>query len=520
MKKTILTALCLAFMANVTAKEVSETTASAKALEILQCAVNGYEGKVETVVPVYADGQKAYYVVQFAPQGWVLVSADDTTEPLIGYSAEGKYVLENQPESMTALLNCYVKRINDRRLVQTQKATGWETGSSLPSKVAAKASKEKVDALITVNWNQTGKYQKYCPKNSSGQAIVGCVAVGMAQAMSVAQWPERPSGQYSYNDATFGTQYINYDNEPAYNWSNILSGANDKDDVARLLWHCGVSVNMKYGIDGSGTQDAYIATALKRNFSYPNSVKYIKRSSYEGNWEDLVYQELSEGRAVCLSGQDIANGYGHCFNLDGYDNGSYHVNWGWGGSNNGWYALNALKDNGYDYSDAAYQSLIVGIRRPSDKPSDIILGSITVEAGKPAGTIVGTIEVENEATTPPTYTFTFQGVRNPITHKYASVPFEVVDGNLVTTAILEEKTYTFTVTATDQNGNSVTRSFTITAKGSAGIAVVDNNNLQQAETTYYNMQGIQLQGAQKGMNIVVKRYTDGTKKVIKQYVKE
>ncbi len=520
MKKTFLMALCLSVLTGASAKEVSDVTASAKALEILQGAVSGFQGKVQSVVPVYSGGQKVYYAVQFAPQGWALVSADDTTEPLIGYSAEGKYVMEGQPESMTALLDCFAQKVIARKKMTVQQvADGWETGAQNRAKVAAKASgKEKVEALIQVNWNQSGKYQKYCPKNSEGQAIVGCVAVGMAQAMSVAQWPERPTGEFSYNDPTYGTQYINYDNEPAYNWSDILSGANDKDDVARLLWHCGVSVKMNYGVNGSGTQDSYIASALKRNFSYPQSVKYVKRSSYDGNWEDLVYQELSEGRAVCLSGQDTKQGYGHCFNLDGYDNGAFHVNWGWGGANNGMYALSSLKDNGYDYSDAAYQSLIIGIRRPSDKPSDIILGNQTVEAGLPAGTVVGTIEVVNEATTPPTYTYTFKGAYNPFTHKYAAAPFDVVDGNLVTTDVLSEKVYTVTITATDFNKNSVTRTFAITAKASSGISGVDQD-VQPLGVTYYNMEGAQLQSAANGVNIVVYRYSDGTKKVSKLIVK-
>ncbi len=519
MKKMLLMVVCLSALTVTNAKDVSDVTASAKALEILQGAVSGFQGKVQSVVPVYSGGQKVYYAVQFAPQGWALISADDTTEPLIGYSEEGSYVLEGQPESMTALLDCYARKVVARKQMTVQQvADGWDTGSKSAARVAAKASKEKVEALIQVNWNQSGKYQKYCPKNSAGQAIVGCVAVGMAQAMSVAQWPERPTGEYRYNDPTYGTQYINYDEQPAYNWDDILSGANDKDDVARLLWHCGVSVNMKYGTSGSGTQDSYIASALKRNFSYPQSVKYVKRSSYEGNWEDLVYQELSEGRAVCLSGQDTKQGYGHCFNLDGYDNGAYHVNWGWGGSNNGWYALSSLKDNGYDYSDAAYQSLIVGIRRPSDKPSDIILGSQTVEAGLPAGTIVGTIEVVNEATIPPTYTYTLKGSYNPITHKYNAAPFDVQDGNLVTTDVLSEKVYTVSITATDFSGNSVTRTFAITAKASAGIAGVDQDT-QPLGVTYYNMQGTQLQSAVKGVNIVVYRYSDGTKKVSRQIVK-
>lgn len=494
--------------------------ASAKAQEIMTQVASNFQGKVASVSPVSYQGQKAYYVVQFVPQGWALISADDTTEPLIGYNTDGKYETNNQPESMVALLDCFSKKIVDRKRALVNQVAGWDAGSKLYAKSITRAGKEDIEPLIQVKWNQSGSYKKYCPKNSSGQAIVGCVAVAMAQAMSVAQWPMRPVGEYSYNDPTYGVQYINYDNEPAYNWKAILSGANGNDDVARLLWHCGVSVNMKYGTDGSGTQDYYIATALQRNFSYPKSAKYVKRSTYDGDWDALVYQELSEGRAVCLSGQDLKGGYGHCFNLDGYAGGAYHVNWGWGGQNNGYFMLNGLKDAtmNMDYSDPAYQSLIIGIRRPSDKPSDILISNLTVQAGQPAGTVVGTFEVENEAAVPPTYTYKFQGAYNVVTHRYGKAPFTVVDGNLVTTDVLEAKSYSLTITATDQNGNSITRTFTIKAVASTGISDV-SQNAKEASVCYYNLQGLQIDKPEKGINLIEYRYADGHRKVVKQIVK-
>lgn len=495
--------------------------ASAKAQEIMSTVSAGFEGKVSKVSPVLYNGQEAYYVVQFAPQGWALIAADDTTEPLIGYSATGTYVMDGQPESMKALLECFSTKITDRKRHVTNQVAGWETGSKFYARSASRAAKGDVEPLIQVNWNQSGSYAKYCPKsNSAGQAIVGCVAVGMAQAMSVAKWPEHPTGEYTYSDPTYGTQYINYDKEPAYNWDDILSGANGKDDVARLLWHCGVAVNMKYGKDGSGTQDTYIASALPRNFSYPKSVKYVKRSSYDGSWEDLVYQELSEGRAVCLSGQDLKGGYGHCFNLDGYAGGAYHVNWGWGGANNGYFMLNGLKDAtmNMDYSDPAYQSLIIGIRRPSEKPSDITLSNLTVSEDSPVGTEIGTVEVVNEAQTPPTYTFSLQGAYNPITHKYASVPFAVENGKLVTTSELTAGTKTFSMTATDQNGNSITRSFTITITSSTGINNI-SSNAQVEGVTYYNIEGAKMASSQKGVNVMEYKFADGSKRVVKQVIK-
>lgn len=521
MKRPLLSIVCLLAAIVLQAKEVSVSIASSKALAIMKERVAGFDASVSSVTPVSHNGVKAYYVVQLAPQGWVLISADDTTEPLIGYSADGQYSVDNQSETMRSVMECYATRIVDRARHLSHVATGWETKSAAAMATRATTS-DNVEPLIKVKWNQSGSYKKYCPSNSQGQAIVGCVAVAMAQAMSVARWPLHASGEYSYTDPTYGTQYINYDNEPAYDWDDIIAGNNNKDGAARLLWHCGVSVNMQYGVSGSGTQDSYIATALKRNFSYPSSVRYVKRSSYDGDWNELILNELKNGRAVCLSGQDLKNGYGHCFNLDGYSNGAYHVNWGWGGSNNGYFELNALKDltMNMDYSNAAYQSVIVGIRQPSDKPSDIVLSNYSVAEGQAVGTVVGSIEVENEATTTPTYTYSVLGAYSAVFHRRLPAPFEVKDGSLVTTEVLKasDGNRNITITATDQNGASVSRDFTIKVTSADAVETVKAGKSMATEHVY-GIDGKRRTATCKGINIIKRTSTDGTHSTTKSIVR-
>ena len=516
-KKLTLSIACLFLALTGQAAEVTPETAKLKAKEIMNARFASFNDAEATVTPVMYNGEKAYYVVQFA-QGWTLIAADDRTEPLIGFSDEGTFVVNDMPAPVRSVIDCFSRRITDRARHLSAKSAGWETGSSSSSRAATRAA-AAIEPLIHVKWNQSGAYKKYCPTNSDGQAIVGCVAVGMAQAMSVVRWPNRPTGSFSYTSENFGYQSIDYDKEPAYDWDDIIAGNNNKDGAARLLWHCGVAVKMEYGISGSGTQTTYIVSALQRNFSYPKSVAYHDRSEYtDEEWHALMYNELANGRAIAFKGYDPIGGYGHCFNLDGYNNGAYHVNWGWGGSNNGYFELHALKDltMGMDYSEAQYQGAVIGIRAPSDKPSDIILSNTDVLAEQPAGTVVGDIEVETEATDNPTYTWEILGPYNPILHKRLPAPFEVKDGQLVTTDVLAFKdgNRAITITVTDNKGNSLSRDFTIKVLNSSGISGVENDN-NCISTTTYDLGGRKNAGIGDGVNIQTQRFADGTRKAKK-----
>ena len=470
------------------------------------------------VTPVSYEGMTAYYIIQFN-EGWMLISADDMSKPLIGYSDQGIFQTENQPENMRGMMDVYCQQIKRNSQIKGAPHIDWESRPDTERLNRASGDK-RIKPLIEVNWNQSGLYKKYCPKDADGQAVVGCVAVGMAQAMSVAQFPPRPTGTHNYNSATYGNIYIDYDKEPDYNWADILSGANSRDDVARLLYHCGVAVNMDYGVSGSGTQTSYIPGALKKYFGYPDCVTYYTRNSYSGDWQDLILTEIENGRAVAYSGHDPVKNYGHCFNLDGWDGTFFHVNWGWGGANNGYFGVDGLRDATMDMDYTSGQGVVVGIRAPSEKPSNIILSYNYVLADQPAGTVVGSITVESEAKDP-TYTFTIRGEYSVLFHTNLPAPFEIVDGNLVTTESLSMEDYpegiNIEIIATNnQNKESVTRHFTIFLTDSTGVGTVSKKDRQLISETFYSLTGTELDSTAKGIVIVRRKYSDGTSETVKK----
>ena len=297
MKKLALTIFSLLLAATGFAKEISQSEAVEVAQRMMK-QKNVKVTEVSSVTPLNFNGQKSYYAVQFQPSGWALISADDVATPLIGYSAEGEFPVLNMPENMRGWLGLNALQISECSNLGGVRNSTWDR-----VEIVAMAASDKVSPLIKVQWNQGSPYNKYCPSNSSaGRAVVGCVAVAMAQAMTVPQHPSRPEGYISYNSGNpYGSQSLNYDNEPAYNWANIMSGANNKDDVARLLWHCGLATQMQYGPGGSGTQTSYVPGALKSYFGYPSSVTYLSRSSYKDlEWNSMLLGELKAGRPVIV----------------------------------------------------------------------------------------------------------------------------------------------------------------------------------------------------------------------------
>jgi hypothetical protein len=382
---------------------------------------------IKSIEPYKLFGKTSFYIVNILPEGWMLIAADDKAEPVLAYSKEGSFYSQNYPESMKVWLDDYSQMIN--RISQLDFLPvhqNWE-GSSL--KISS-ANNDVVEPLIKVKFNQSNPWNKYCPSDNNGRAVVGCVAVAMAQAMTVHKFPQRPAGYFGYNCPPYGNLFIDYNTEPAYDWNVIISGTDGKDAAARLLYHCGVSVEMGYSPSGSGTQTGKITNALKTYYSYPNSVKTYNRSSYPDDWESLIKNEIKHGRPVVYAGNDGTSNPGHAFNIDGYDGNSlYHINWGWGGQNNGYYTINNIKDGENDYTKG--QQVIVGIRPPSVAPSDIFISSLSVAANQPAGTVVGTITIDSEATNPD-YEYILKGPYSIFLHDFMPPSFYIENGELRT----------------------------------------------------------------------------------------
>lgn len=454
--------LLLSFAGGSFAAVVSEKTAVETATKLLTVrGGSSFKGGNATVETVSQEGVPMYYIVRFEKGGWALISAEDTVDPLLGYSFDSEYVSDGQPAWVQSWLKDYTDQIKlARKSPALQRHYRWA------GDVVTRASEDRIEPLVPVKWNQGVPYNAYCPAATGGpggRAYVGCVAVAMGQALSVIRYPLRGTGTKSYYSNQAGTVLsVNFDNEPDYDWDAILSGANNYDEVARLLYHCGVLIDMEYSAEGSGAITDNIPGYFKTYYGFPETCVCYSRDTYPGGdaaWHTLMQSELKRGRCVIYAGNE-GNKVGHCFNLDGWDGfEQYHINWGWGGQNNGYYTLNNLGDD-IQGSYPDNHRAVVGVAPLSETPYDIRLSTTRVAIGTPAGTPVADVTVYSDMVDAQ-YTFELKG-QQLFGGGYAEASYEVRDGKLYTTKLIEDKAIHKTVyikAINASSGNSYEKKF-------------------------------------------------------------
>ena len=164
----------------------------------MRIAEDDFSTKPYTITPMLEEGDTCYYVVQFVPEGWALISADDKVQPLIGYSEKGLFTISEVPEAARFWLNRRSKEIQALKSVKDLKRDfRWEISS-----LRSENQDDVIEPLIKVNWGQDMGFNKYCPLTKQGRkTLVGCVAVAMGQAMSVFQYPSSPKLKVSYDSS-------------------------------------------------------------------------------------------------------------------------------------------------------------------------------------------------------------------------------------------------------------------------------------------------------------------------------
>ena len=294
--------------------------------------------------------QQLYFFNIGNGDGFIIVSGDDRTPEIIGYSTEGSLNKNNMPEDMRWLLTGIAKEIES--LQQSGKALSPLTGNYQP-----------IEKLITTQWNQNAPYNALTPKVDGKHYPTGCVATAMAQIINYLH----PTGCEALPAYTTYTKKIDMEALPAttFDWSQMedsYSSTAYAPEVAKLMLYCGQSVEMDYNTNGSGASSADVPDAAAKYFGCSVLTKMVSRADYtRDDWNELIYNELAEQRPVYLRGSNAEGG--HAFVCDGYDtDGLFHINWGWGGLSNGFFLLSALSpdeqgtggsSSGYNYTLSA-----------------------------------------------------------------------------------------------------------------------------------------------------------------------
>lgn len=313
--------------------------------------------------------QPVIWAVNFDGGGFVLLSADDRAQPILGIGDAGAYDPALRVPGMDFLVEEWSRQVHHivrNGIAATPRIAGewarWEAGEANATAAAGLPLPYLpvvVPPLLSTTWNQGCYYNANCPVDGAGacsRTWTGCGATALAQSLKYHAWPPTGHGSHSYVHGTYGTQSANY-GATSYSWGampNSLGAANP--NVAQLMHQCGVALDMNYGTTESTCFFTALNDAMKAYFRYSLLTSGRSKLMYsDTQWDSVLRVELNAARIVPY------NGGTHIWVCDGYQTSPdlYHMNWGWGGTYNGYYAHNNLNPGSLTFSTV---SCIVGMR--------------------------------------------------------------------------------------------------------------------------------------------------------------
>lgn len=293
----------------------------------------------------------AYYVFPNGEgKGFTVVSGDDRLPEVVGYSDKGTYDEENLPSNYVGFMKAYEEMVG-----QLDNGDSRASASIAEAKALRSSGYQQptvAPLLGSIQWNQMTPYNNMCPKyNGSDRSVTGCVATAMAQVMRYYKYPKSLQADIpAYVSRTKHLSIPQINKGESYDWDNMLPQyASDEPlnytyaqaaAVAKLLYHCGVACEMDYGpSSGANVTPAILSTY----FGYDSDLMQdLNRDVFTlAEWSQIMDKELTAKRPILYSGQSSDGG--HEFVCDGSDgNGLYHINWGWGGYQDGYFDVTIL----------------------------------------------------------------------------------------------------------------------------------------------------------------------------------
>lgn len=308
------------------------------------------------------DRDEIYVFNDEANGGYVVISGDARMPDVLAYSDNGQYDTNHLPCNMKAWMEEYASQVKYLRTHPEAKATKGTT-----------PERENIAPLLTCAFGQWAPYNNKCPEvhdeDGVSRSPTGCVATAMAQIMHYYRWPNQTKAVIP--GYTTRTLEIEIPEIPVtkIDWSHILSkysnngsyNSSNADAISTLMMLCGASVRMDYKKNASSGDSSRASEAFYKYFDYDETlIDYVGRGDNTNLWEQMIYEELSNGRPVYYEGSGESGA--HAFNVDGYQDGFFHINWGWGGQDS--YARIGYANGWEGYTDR--HGAVIGIRPASD----------------------------------------------------------------------------------------------------------------------------------------------------------
>jgi len=387
MRTALRAAIVLAFLAQamhaapVSSNDAAAAAATFAALRYPAPAGAGGRLAIASVSPLVEGSVTIGHVAALSPEGYVLLRADDCCPPVKLYSDHGSFarlspcmreVLVFELGGELAELNAQTVR---GRVVGTANAAQWAAlkGSKAAAPelaLYAEAGESKAGPILATTWNQDSPYNLYAPPAANGpggRAYAGCVACAMSQILRFHQSPVAVSNDYVYTDgygSCHGTHRLSEAGLGMYAWADMPLSITDssplaqRDAVAQLMYHCGVTVDMDYEADGSGAYSVLVPGALRSYFGCSCGELLSKDGIYsDTEWYDLADGSIASNRPVYYAMTGPRGG--HAVVCDGTRNrNEFHINMGWSGADDAWYLMNNI--DGFNTNHRMIPQIIPG----------------------------------------------------------------------------------------------------------------------------------------------------------------
>ncbi len=310
----------------------------------------------------------AYHIFTMADgAGLVIVSGDDIAKPILGYSHKGTIEDDGSlPPNMQAWLDDIESQILQARESGVQQSE--ETAKQWDSPTVGAATLQ----LKTAQWHQRSPFNQQCPFDNDKRSVSGCVPTAHAILMKYYGYPSKGRGTTKgYMVESNGIAVAGRNLEHSYNWDLMPMEYNDgqytqaqANAVAELLADIGSAIQAKYSATGTSATTGH--RAIFAHFGFNTGKRMFKEDYTTSEWNSMLKNELNMSRPVLYSGSPPDDS-GHTFIIDGYtSSGYFNINWGWGGSYNGSYALDALTPGSHNYksSQQAYLDCVPATMLP------------------------------------------------------------------------------------------------------------------------------------------------------------
>lgn len=331
------------------------------------------------------------YIFNYTNGGFVIVSADDRINPVLGYSETGFLKPDSTNEAITSLLNSYKEKIDfvknnksDKNNKNTLKKWNDLFTDSNPE-VITKSATLSVPSLFeteqTSRWATWDGYNIVFPGQNGTNS---CVPTSMAQICKYHRHPKQGTGTNSYYVNShfcyvdYSQNLYNYDlmpfrltycgnggencDEGSFNFLPGITTEN-KIEISKLIYDIGLGVGMQWDdyTSDSGTYgpaDLW-ADVFSAHLGYKSTWTHWTNTEIHANpvaFKTAMKDNLNNGLPIHFR---VGN---HAIVIDGYEGEMFfHGAYGRGGYTDGYYYLFNSDDDGIHLtlpSSTSYEAIL------------------------------------------------------------------------------------------------------------------------------------------------------------------